>query len=198
MLKKKARIMVKRGSEIVTKLEQLVSLICLCTILVLGIHVEVGATTIYSYIDDRGNLAYTDSLDTIPEKLRAKVKTHEQPDSVSNQPSVMQSMQQKIKEQAKDHGWEMPSFQLDMEGLTPAQSKIVTYAGAAAVVLLLLMYISSSPFIRMLGFCLLIVLGIGAPLLIYVSDGGPMDRIKEKAVASGHAQQDRIQQQVPR
>jgi len=191
-------MMVKCDSEMVTKLQHVVSLICLCTILILGIRVEVRATTIYSYIDDRGNLAYTDSLDTIPEKFRAKVKTHEQPDSVSNSPSVMQSMQQKIKEQAKNHGWEMPSFQLDMEGLTPAQSKIVTYAGAAAVVLLLLMYISNSPFIRMLGFCLLIVLGIGAPLLIYVSDGGPMDRMKEKAVASGQAQQDRIQQQVPR
>lgn len=190
--------MVKRGGEMVTTLQYLVALLCLCTILVLGICVEVWATTIYSYIDDRGNLAYTDSLDTIPEKFRAKVKTHEQPDSVSNSPSVMQSMQQKIKEQAKNHGWEMPSFQLDMEGLTPAQSKIVTYAGAAAVVLLLMMYLSSSPFMRMLGFCLLIVIGIGAPLLIYVSDGGPMDRMKEKAVASGQAQQDRIQQQVPR
>jgi hypothetical protein len=189
--------MVKHGSGMVTKLQHLISLIGLWALLVMGICVEGRATTIYSYMDDRGNLAYTDSLDTIPEKFRAKVKTHEHPDSVSNSPSAMQSMQQKIKEQAKNHGWEMPSFQLDMEGLTPAQSKIVIYAGATAVVLLLMMYISSSPFVRMLGFCLLIVLGIGAPLLIYVSDGGPMDRMKEKTVAAGQVQQDRIHRQVP-
>jgi hypothetical protein len=70
----------------------------------------------------------------------------------------------------------------------------VTYAGAAAVVLLLMMYLSTSQFLRMLGLCLLIVIGIGAPLLIYVSDSGPMDTMKKKAVSSGQAQQDRLQQ----
>ena len=46
----------------------------------------------------------------------------------------------------------------------------------------------------LLGFCLLVVLGIGTPVLIYVSNDGPMDRMKKKAVASGQAQQDRLQQ----
>jgi hypothetical protein len=31
-------------------------------------------------------------------------------------------------------------------------------------------------------------------VLIYVSDGGPMDIMKNKAVTSGQAQQDRLQQ----
>ncbi len=91
----------------------------------------------------------------------------------------------------------MPSFHIDIGDFSPAQSKILTYAGAAAVVLLLMMYLSKSQLTRMLGFCLLIVVGIGAPLLIYVSDSGPMDTMKKKAVASGQAQQDRLQQ-VPR
>lgn len=156
--------------------------------------VEVYAATVYSYIDDQGNPVFTDSPETIPEKYRAKVKTHEQPDPVSKAPSRMQSVQQKIKEQAKSYGWEMPSLQFNMAGFNPTQSKILTYAGAAAVLLLLMMYMSKSPFVRMLGFCLLIVIGIGAPVLIYVSDGGPMDVMKKKAVASGQAQQDRLQQ----
>jgi len=177
-----------------TQPQHLILLLCLCLVLGLGACVESWATTIYSYIDDRGNLVYTDSSDTIPEKYRAKVKTHGQADSVSKSPSMMQSMQKKVREQAKNYGWSMPSFHFAMEGLTPAQSKIVTYAGAAAVVLLLMMYLSTSQLIRMLGLCLLIVLGIGAPLLMYVSDGGPMDTMKKKAAASGQAQLDRLQQ----
>jgi hypothetical protein len=186
--------MVKRNSEMVTKLQDLIRLMCLCIILGQGLCTEVWATTIYSYVDDRGNLVYTDSPETIPEKYRAKVKTHEQQDSASKSPSMMESVQQTVKEQTKNLGWKMPSFQIDMEGFTPAQSKILTYAGAVAVVLLLMMYFSKGPFLRMLGFCLLVVLGIGTPVLIYVSNDGPMDSMKKKAVASGQAQQDRLQQ----
>ncbi len=157
---------------------------------------EVGATTIYSYVDDQGTLAYTDTLDTIPEKYRAKVKTHEQPDSTSTNapPSTMQSMkqslQQTVNERVQSVGLTMPSF--NMEGLTPNQSKILTYAGTAVVTLLLVMYLSKSQLVRMLGFCLLVMIGIGAPLLMYVDDGGPMGMIKTQASTSGQAQQDRV------
>ncbi len=155
---------------------------------------KAEATTIYSYIDDKGNPVYTDAPETIPEKYRAKAKTHEQPNPKTTAPSLVQSVQQTVKEQAKNFGFKMPSFQVDMEGFNPTQSKILTYAGALAVVLLLMMYISKSQLVRMLGFCLLVVVGIGAPVLMYVSDGGPMDAMKKKATSSGQAQQDRLQQ----
>ena len=57
-----------------------------------------------------------------------------------------------------------------------------------------MMYLSKSQLVRMLGFSLLIVLGIGAPVLMYVSDGGPMDTMKKKASASGQAQHERLNQ----
>lgn len=182
----------QRESEM--RVPQRLLLLCLYILLGQSACVEVWAVTIYSYIDDRGNLVYTDSPETIPEKYRAKVKTHEQPDPVSKAPSRMQAVQQKIKEQAKNYGWEMPSFQIDMAGFNSVQSKILTYAGAAAVVLLLMMYMSKSPLVRMLGLCLLIIIGIGVPVLMYVSNGGPMDIMKKKAVASGQTQQDRLRQ----
>lgn len=188
-------IISRHDSKMTIKLLYLTLLVGLSLVLGQGgSTAEVWATTIYSYIDDRGNLVHTDSPETIPEKYRAKVKTHEQPDSASKSPSMMRSMQQKLNERAENYGWKMPSLHFAMEGLTPAQSKIVTYAGAAAVVLLLMMYLSTSQLMRMLGLCLLIVLGIGAPLLIYVSDSGPVDAMKKKALASGQAQQDRLQQ----
>jgi hypothetical protein len=167
---------------------------CLVCALLLPPSAAQGVT-IYSYIDDRGNPVYTDSPETIPEKYRARVKTHEQPGP--KPPGVMESVQQTVKDQVKHFGFTMPALNVHMDGLNDAQSRILTYAGGAAVVLLLMMYLSKSQFVRMLGFCLLIAIGIGAPVLMYVSDGGPMDVMKQNATAAGQAQQDRLQQ-VPR
>lgn len=175
-----------------------VILILLGCVANVGLCPESWATTIYSYLDDQGNLAYTDTLEAIPEKYRARVKTHEQrdPSSIQPPPSTMQSMkqsvQQTVTERVKSLGFTLPS--LTMEGLTPNQSKILSYAGTIAVILLLVMYLSSSQLIRMLGFCLLVVVGIGAPILMYVDNDGPIGTIKTQASASGQAQQDRARQ----
>ena len=162
-----------------------------------GCITEAQAVTIYSYIDGQGNPVYTDAPETIPEKYRAKVKTHERPDPVTTPPSAMESVKQTVRAQAKNLGVKAPSFPLNMEGLTPAQSQILTYAGAAAVLLLLMIYLSKSQMMRMLGFSLLVVVGIGAPVLMYVSEGGPMETMKNKAASRGQAQQERLQQIPP-
>lgn len=165
-----------------------------CVVLGQGLSVEAWATTMYSYIDEQGNLVYTDALETVPQKYRAKVKAHEQPDAVTKPPSALQSVQEKIKTQAKNLGSGMSSVNLDLAGLAPEQSKIVTQAGLAAVVLLAIMFFSkNSPMVRLLALGLLIVLGIGTPVLMYTSNGGPMDRMKEKAVTAGQTQQNRLQ-----
>lgn len=156
---------------------------------------EVLATTIYSYIDDQGNPVFTDSPETIPEKYRAKVKAHEQPSSVEKTPSKLQGVQQKIQEGAKSFGWEVPTFSSKLNKFSVSESPILNYAGIAAVILLLIMYLSkNSPMIRLLALGLLIVLGIGTPVLLYTSDGGPMDVLKQKTAVSGQAQQDRLRQ----
>ncbi len=167
---------------------------CLCAVLGHGTVAELWATTIYSYIDDQGIPVFTDSPETVPEKYRAKVKMHEQPDSATKAPSKLQSVQQKLQGQAKSLGWTMPSFQSKMKNLSLGEAPILNYAGITAIVLLLIMYFSKeSPMIRLLALGLLIVLGIGTPVLMYTSDGGPMDVLKKKAAASGHAQQGRLQ-----
>ena len=156
---------------------------------------DAGAVTIYSYLDDQGNPVYTDAPETIPPKYRARVKTHERAEPAGNRPSVLQSVRQTLQEQTKQLGFSLPSFKMD--GVTPHQSGILTYAGAAAIGLLLVMYLSKSQLLKMLAFCLLVVLGIGVPVLMYVSDGGPMDAMKQKAKATGQAQEERLQQ-IPR
>ncbi|MFO0699790.1 MAG: DUF4124 domain-containing protein [Nitrospira sp.] len=169
-------------------------MMCFCVVLGQGLSVEAWATTMYSYVDDQGNLVYTDALETIPQKYRAKVKTHEQRDAVTKPPSALQSVQEKVKTQAKNLGWGMSSVNLGLAGLAPEQSRIVTQAGIAAVVLLaIILFSKNSPMVRLLALGLLILLGIGTPVLMYTSDGGPMDRMKEKAVAAGQTQQNRLQ-----
>jgi Domain of unknown function (DUF4124) len=173
------------------------------------------ATTIYSYIDEQGNPRFSDSMENIPEKYRAKVKTHEQAtpqerpssalDSVRSlvSPSAIASVKQKIAELLQGFGITLPSATTKTvsvpstapsSDMNSSQSQIVNYAGAAAVVLLLLMYLSKSQLMRLLALCLLVTLGVATPILLYVSDDGPMTSIKGRATAVGQTQQDRLKQ----
>lgn len=177
---------------------------------------QAQATTIYSYIDEQGNPRFSDSMENIPEKYRAKVKTHEQatpqerPQSVLDSvravvsPTAIVSFKQKVAEFFQAFGIAFPSTSTKT-GATPSpssdvnssQSRILNVAGVAAVVLLLVMYFSKSQLMRLLGLCLLVTLGVATPILLYVSDDGPMTNMKGRATAVGQAQQDRLKQVVP-
>lgn len=159
------------------------------------------AGTVYSYLDEQGNLHATDSPDTIPEKYRAKVQTHEQADPQVIPPSKFEAAKQTVRETVQGFGIAVPSMKprsaqavgsIQFSGISPSQSQILTYAGGAAVVLLIIMYLTKSPMLRLLGLGLLMVIGIGTPLLMYVSEDGPADILKQKALAAGQAQQDRL------
>jgi hypothetical protein len=156
---------------------------------------EASAGAIYSYIDDKGNSVYTDTLETIPEKYRAKVKIQQLSDPESKVSSAIQSVQQTIKDRVKAIGSKEFSGASGVNVRNLDQETILNYAGAAAVFLLLLMYFSkNSPMIRLLALGLLFVLGIGTPVLIYTSTGGALDVMKQKAAVTGQAQQNRLQQ----
>ncbi|MEQ1793970.1 MAG: DUF4124 domain-containing protein, partial [Nitrospira sp.] len=158
---------------------------------------QARAATIYSYIDEQGNPRFSDTLENIPEKYRAKVKTHEQAAPQERPPSVMDSVRAIVSPSAiasfkqtvvawlQSLGVTLPSVSpkaaavsSPASDMNTSQSKIVTYAGAAAMVLLLVMYFSKSQLMRLLGLCLLITLGVATPILLYVSDDGPMTSMK--------------------
>ncbi len=177
---------------------------------------DVQATTIYSYIDEQGNPRFSDSMDNIPEKYRAKVKTHEQATPQERPPTVLDSaramvptsaiasFKQKVVELLQGLGLPV-STAFPKTGATASpssdmsssQSYILNSAGAVAIVLLLMMYFSKSQLMRLLGLCLLVTLGIATPILLYVSDDGPMTVMMNKANVVGKAQQDRLKQVVP-
>jgi hypothetical protein len=155
---------------------------------------EAWATTMYSYIDDQGTPVITDNFNTIPERYRARVKTTEQ---ISNTPQGaspagaiherVTSWQRRVKDIASGA---VPNI----AGLSHSQSQILTYAGTAAVVLLVAMYMSKGQWIRLLALWCLIMLGLGTPVLMYVSKDGPMDVIQKQAAQNDKKHQDRLQQ----
>lgn len=152
--------------------------------LVQGARTDVHAATVYSYTDDRGNPVYTDDWQKVPEKYRTKVQRFEQ-----------MSEQQSVGGKVKDFGSKLRSFRISAGGLSEEQTTVLNYAGGAAIGLLAVMYLfKKSPMIRLLALGLLIVLGLGTPVLIYTSEGGALNIMKEKAVANGQAQQDRLKQ----
>ncbi len=151
---------------------------------------DVLATTIYSYIDDFGDPVYTDDPESIPWKYRARAKAHER-DPDSTRSSVMDSVQRTVNEQAKSYGFEVSW----LKRFSPSRVGLLPYAGGVAFLLLVMMYLcKNSPLLRLMAFGLLIILGITTPVLMYTSDGGPMDIMKDKAIEAEQAQENRLQQ----
>lgn len=156
--------------------------------------IEASATTIYSYIDDQGTPVMTDNFNTISERYRAKVKTTEQVAAAPQRTSTAGT----IHEQVSNFGGQLRGMVSgaapNISGLSPSQSEILTYAGLAAIVLLVAMNVSKGPFIRLLALGCLIMLGLGTPILMYVSNDGPIDVMKNKASQVEKKHQDRVQQ----
>jgi hypothetical protein len=152
------------------------------------------ATTMYSYIDEQGTPVITDNFNTIPERYRAKVKTTEQIPTASPTASMAGTIHERLSNigrQVRD----MASGSVPkISGLSSSQSEILTYAGLAAVVLIVAMSLSKGQSVRLLALWCLIMLGLATPVLMYVSKDGPMDAMKSKAAQVEKQHQDRIQQ----
>ena len=155
---------------------------------------EAGATTMYSYIDDQGTPVITDNFNTIPERYRAKVKTTEQTSSAPQGTSTTGAIHERVTSWQK-RVTDMASRAVpNIGGLSHSQSQILTYAGIAAIVLFLATYMSKGPGVRLLALWFLIMLGLGTPVLLYVSKDGPMDVIQKQTTQTEKKHQERLQQ----
>src|SRR5206468_4084496 len=139
---------------------------------------EALATTIYSYIDEQGTPVITDNFDTIPERYRARVKTTEQISTAPQSTSTIGSINERLSHFGSQLRAMVSGAAPNISGLSPSQSEILTYAGLAAIVLLVAMNLSKGPFIRLLALWCLIMVGLATPILLYVSNDGPMDVMK--------------------
>lgn len=155
---------------------------------------DAGATTMYSYIDDTGTPVITDNFNTIPERYRAKVKTTEQTSSAPQGASTAGAIHERVTSWQKRVTDMASNAAPNISGLSASQSKILTYAGVAAMVLFIVMYMSKGQSIRLLALWCLIMLGLGTPVLMYVSQDGPMDVIQKQAAQNEKKHQDRLKQ----
>jgi len=160
----------------------------------LAFSTEALATTMYSYIDEQGTPVITDDLNTIPERYRAKVKTTDLTPTAPQRTSTAGTIHDRVTSWGRQLRDVVTGAAPSISGLSRAQSQILTYAGLAAIVLLLVMNLSKGQMTRLLATWCLIMLAIGTPVLLYISDDGPADVMKSKAAAIQGKQEERLKQ----
>jgi hypothetical protein len=152
-----------------------------------------SATTIYSYIDDRGTPVLTDNLENIPERYRAKVKVTEQaPNGAANQ-SVAVKLQQRMTDFTQNTGGELAKFTSNIPGLTHYQSQVFSIGGIATAICLFARFFLRGQVIRFLSLWCLIMLGLIVPTLVFTSQDAPLDRLIGQAGKIQDKQQKHLQ-----
>ena len=142
-----------------------------------GDWLEAG--NLYVYTDAQGQPVLTDNVQQVPAEYRGRLRTvtsGESPadsamapttESAANSSSPTSGVVQEILHLVaqKIH---------PITGLTPHQTAVVIVAGGCWMALLLLMFLSSNPAIRLLAKCLLVLVGLAAVYQFVV--GGPVSR----------------------
>jgi hypothetical protein len=160
--------------------------------LLCGFFQEAHATTIYSYVDEQGTAVMTDNYNTIPERYRSKAKITESSPSVHSSGSPMGNLHGSVTQLTNDLSMGMKGLVPNIPGMTSYQSQILTYAGLAALICLMAMYLSRGQVTRFLALWCLVLLGLATPVLMYVSKDGPVDILRGKAGEIQEKQQDHL------
>jgi hypothetical protein len=151
------------------------------------------AEKIYSYLDEQGNLAWTDNYDNIPERYRAKVKITERSVTQPAQTTSFGAMHNMVTGWAQHVTGTIGSFAPAFSGFSSSQSNIATAAGLGALICIIAMYMSRSQVVKFLSLWVLVLIGIITPVLLYTSEDGIGDVMKAKAADATKKQQDRLQ-----
>ena len=152
-----------------------------------------SATTIYSYIDERGTPVLTDNFESIPERYRAKVRVTEQTPQSTSEHSAAIKLQQKMADWAHGTDGMLGSFAPSISGLTPYQSRLLSFGGLVAVICLLARLLGRGQAIRFLSLWGLIMLGLTVPALFFTSQDAPLDRLSGQAGKIQEKQQEHLQ-----
>jgi len=152
-----------------------------------------SATTMYSYVDDRGTPVLTDNFENIPERYRAKVQVTEQASKGASDHSAAVELQQKVAGWAHNTGAGLGKFTPNISGLTHYQSQVLSFSGIVAVVCLLIRFFGRSQAIRFLSLWCLIMLGLIVPALLFTSQDAPLDRLSGQAGKIQEKQQEHLQ-----
>jgi hypothetical protein len=152
---------------------------------------EAFSKTLYSYNDESGTRVITDNYNNIPPLYRSRVTTVEQEgdhfDGFLTGRGSGSGRVATIFSSGK-------GFVIDVPGMSFQQSKVITYAGAIALLCIVAMNLSRSEGIRVLALWCLLMTAICAPVLLYIADDGAGTIMKNKAADIRQKQHDRLSQ----
>ncbi len=127
----------------------------------------IGAGNLYVYTDAQGQAVLTDDLQQVPAEYRGRLRavTNGEPPSAAAMTSAAQPpasrplstpgpLQEIIRAVAENVS--------PIQGLTPHQTAVVILAAGCGMALLLFMFLSSNPAVRLLAKCLLILVSLTA------------------------------------
>jgi hypothetical protein len=152
-----------------------------------------SATTIYSYIDERGTPVLTDNFESIPERYRAKVQVTEQAPQGTSDHSAAVRLQQKVAGWGHNTGAGLDIFTPNISGLTHYQSQVLSFGAIVAVICLFARFFGRSQVIRFLSLWCLIMLGLIVPALFFTSKDAPLDLLIGQAGKIQEKQQEHLQ-----
>ena len=158
---------------------------------------NAGATT-YTYVDDKGTVVFTDNKDNIPARYRARVRVLEEGESkkgggglIEKGTAAVEQVTGKITGKITDTASQSP---ITIPGLSPYQSKVLSLACVAAVLMAGTMLLSGNPAVRFLMRWLLVLLAIGTTATMFFSEGGLAQKATGAAKELERTQQQKSQQ----
>lgn len=153
----------------------------------------LGEKPLYSYVDDKGQPVITDDFTRIPADRRAQATVVNQGSGhAGSRTWSIQEVDKSVRSFAGQIGGLFGGKAIEIPGMSPHQSRILTYASLIAIVCLLGMNLSRGQGIRFLSLWCLIMVGIATPVLLYTAQDGPAEIMKDKAAEIQNKQQQRL------
>ena len=160
--------------------------------------IENAWAATYTYVDDKGTVVFTDNKDNIPARYRARVKVLEERESakgggglIEKGATAVEQVTAKVTGKITDTASQSP---ITIPGLSPYQSRVLSLACVAAVLMAGTMLLSGNPAVRFLMRWLLVLLAIGTTATMFFSEGGLAQKATGTAKELERTQQQKSQQ----
>ncbi len=144
--------------------------------------IEAQAGSLYVYTDAQGQAVLTDNLDQVPAAYRGRVRTMTGTDSSAPAPVAVPAVTQSKQSSSGVIGDILSAVATKVgsrtiKGLNAYQTAVVIVAGVASLILLLFMFLSANPAIRILCKVLLVVVGVSALYQVVVIEGPSLEAL---------------------
>ena len=134
--------------------------------------IENAWAATYTYVDDKGTVVFTDNKDNIPARYRARVRVLEEGESAKGGGGLIEKGTAAVEQVTGKITGTASQSPITIPGLSPYQSKVLSLACVAAVLMAGTMLLSGNPAVRFLMRWLLVLLAIGTTATMFFSEGG--------------------------